>query len=514
MPKSGELARFAPLHPRLAALGFRAVLPMAERWFRARNIHRPGSAFAAGRAQELRARLARGETAYLAGIALGGFHNSGVALVEVTPDGGPRLICNNEEERFSGEKHTNRFPRRSLDALGEIMRDRGVDPEAIVAWLATYDFPLLFAAGTRSLLEEFPASLDAVFQDHSPAYDGARLREGCRAPALLAAHFGLDEPVPVICVRHHDNHAWFSYMVSPFATGSEPAMIVVVDGSGDDASTSLYLGENGVVRLLRGNDSLFDSLGLFYGMISSTQGGWTQLSSEGRYMGAAAYGEMDRAKNPFYKRLSRIFDKGPDGDLRLNRSLANWPRGLFRTPYTQALIELLGPPIPRAKMWNPDAVLRVEDVQHAPNTRERLDKAAATQLVFEDALIHVVDGFIRASGSDRLVLSGGAALNALASMRLLEHFDEDYFARTLGRRTRLHLWVPPTPNDSGVTAGAAYAFAAAAGAGPGPKLEHAFYCGRAPRRSEIRAALAGGRISRGPSSATPRRSLGVTPSPI
>jgi carbamoyltransferase len=46
-------------------------------------------------------------------------------------------------------------------------------------------------------------------------------------------------------------------------------------------------------------------------------------------------------------------------------------------------------------MWNPDAVLRVEDIHHHPNTQERLDKAAATQMVFEDALIHIVDCLIR-----------------------------------------------------------------------------------------------------------------------
>jgi carbamoyltransferase len=110
-------------------------------------------------------------------------------------------------------------------------------------------------------------------------------------------------------------------------------------------------------------------------------------------------------------------------------------------------------------------------------------------LVFEDALFHIIDGFIRKTGSDRLVLTGGAALNAAANMRLLEHFDADYFDRVLKRPTRLHLWVPPVPGDSGVTVGAAYAFAAAAGAGAGPRLEHAFYCGRASRLSEIVSAL-------------------------
>ena len=163
---------------------------------------------------------------------------------------------------------------------------------------------------------------------------------------------------------------------------------------------------------------------MFYGIISSTQGGWTALSSEGRYMGAAAYGDMDRSTNPFYRQLRSIFDFRADGDVYLNRSLANWPRRMLRQPYTQDLIQILGPPIAPEEMWNPDAVLRVEDIRHRPNTQERLDKAAATQMVFEDGLVHIIDGLIRMTGSDRLVLTGGAALNAVANMRVLEHFDD------------------------------------------------------------------------------------------
>jgi carbamoyltransferase len=76
-------------------------------------------------------------------------------------------------------------------------------------------------------------------------------------------------------------------------------------------------------------------------------------------------------------------------------------------------------------------------------------------------------------------------------MRLLEHFDENYYERVLGKRSRLHLWVPPVPNDAGVTLGAAYLFGYHAGVGVGPPLEHAFYCGSGPTEVEIRAALDG-----------------------
>ena len=171
------------------------------------------------------------------------------------------------------------------------------------------------------------------------------------------------------------------------------------------------------------------------------------------------------------------------------------PGTYFASPIPRSCIGILGPPIAPEDMWNPDAVLRVEDIHHQPNTQERLDKAAATQMVFEDALIHIIDCLIRMTGSDRLVLTGGAALNAVANMRLLEHFDAGYYDRVLKRSTRLHLWVPPVPGDAGVTVGAAYAFAARRGGfwpdAPARVLlrsrpEHVRY----PRRLEWAADLA------------------------
>ncbi len=130
-------------------------------------------------------------------------------------------------------------------------------------------------------------------------------------------------------------------------------------------------------------------------------------------------------------------------------------------------------------------MLRVEDIHHRPDTQDRLDKAAATQLVFEDAMIHVVDHLLRSTGANRLVLTGGVALNAVGNMRLLEHFDAAWFAKAQQRNARLHLWVPPTPGDPGVTIGAAWLFAHLAGAPRGAPMTHAFYCGLPPSQNEI-----------------------------
>lgn len=453
------------------------------------GFHQLGSAHAKARIAQAREKLAGGETLYLAGLAAPGTHNSGVALVEVTQAAGPQLILNNEEERFSGHKHTTEYPQKSIEAMAAALRARGRDVGDIFAWLTSWDYPALAGTILRSVLEELPQSLKLLRVTDAAGFDSRRLEEMTRTPKKLARQFGLAAPVPLLMMPHHDNHAWFSYAASPFADDGEAVAIAVFDGTGDLGSVSLYVANCGAMRRLYCNNSMFDSLGAFYSVIASTQGGWTWLSCEGRYMGAAAWGDMDRKSSPYYARLKQVLQFGAGGEVRLNRALANWYCDPFDHPYKRALIDILGEPLKPGQLWNPDAVLRVEDIRHRPETQDRLDKAAATQLVFEDAMIHVVDHLLRQTGANRLVLTGGVALNAVGNMRLLEHFDATWFVENQGRKARLHLWVPPVPGDAGVTIGAAWLFAHLAGSPRGKPMTHAFYCGSAPSRDDIAAAL-------------------------
>jgi carbamoyltransferase len=489
LPNLSSSKRIGPKHPKLAAGGFRAARWLAAKTFGAAGFHQLGSEFAEARIAHVRAKLARGETVYLVGLGPPGTHNSGVALVEVTQAHGPRLILNNEEERFSGNKHTTEYPRASVDAMVATLRGMGRDVGDIDAWLTSWDYPTLAGTIARAVLEELPQSVRLLRTTEAAGFDGRRLDQMTRTPKILAKQLGLSERVPLICLPHHDNHAWFSWAASPFADDGEPVAIAVLDGTGDQGSISLYAIENGAMRKLYCNDSMFDSLGAFYSVISSTQGGWTWLSSEGRYMGAAAWGDMNRSTNPYYARLREVLHFGAAGDVKINRAMANWYCDPFDNPYKKPLSDILGPPLTPDQLWNPDAMLRVEDIHHRPDTKDRLDKAAATQLVFEDAMIHVVDHLLRATGASRLVLTGGVALNAIGNMRLLEHFDAAWFANAQQRDARLHLWVPPVPGDPGVTIGAAWLFAHLAGSPRGAPMTHAFYCGSPPSKADIESAL-------------------------
>ncbi len=415
------------LNPRLGQWSYQLANPIikaaAKRW----QMVQLDSPYAQERVNTMRRKLRRGEPLYLLGIGAGG-HNAGVSLVEVTAANGLRLICNNEEERFTGIKHYADYPALSVtDLLGQLDQ-LGLQPADIHACLASWDYIALLAHSARTFAEECPYNLGLLKPQPRTTFltDYRAIFEAFSAPRRLAKQFGLKSPVPLINLRHHDNHAYFSYAASPFAQRPEPVIVAVVDGSGDDGSISLYLAREGWLALVYNNYSMFDSLGTFYSMISTTQGGWSPLSSEGRYMGAAAWGDGNRLTNPYYRQLQQLLCFGAQGQVYLNRDLANWHRAGYSRPYTSSLKKMLGEPILPADFWNPDKILTLDNAaaKHPAATRNHLDKAAATQMVFEDALFHIIDSFIRRTGSHHLVLTGGTALNCVANMRLLEAFDQ------------------------------------------------------------------------------------------
>jgi carbamoyltransferase len=487
--------RWGPRRPRLAAWGGRAALWATDKFFSHYGLHRFRSKPGSSRLLALEHAIRAGHEAYVLGFSTGS-HNSGAALVRVTQRGHVELVCNEEEERYTAVKHCHEYPYHSIEAIKRHLRALGLDPRDLAACVSSFDYAgAVNAQLVYPVLEEAPASMTMLLHGEFGRNKSTVTRGSAaaliQAPTRLGHQLGLGERLPIVGMLHHDTHAYLSYAVSPFATAADPVMVLVIDAGGDDACTSLYSGSSGQLELLsaRGSNYL-DSLGRMYAVFSSTQGGWPPLSSEGRYMGAVAWGDCDRLTNRYYRRLKHIFHFGPEGEVRVNRALANWTISSWEKPYTDELIDILGEPIPLEEMWHPDAVLNVEDIRHPEITRDRVDKAAAVQMVFEDALVHIVEHLIRVTGSHRLVLTGGTALNCIANMRLLECFDERWYERNLGRPgTRLHLWIPPIPGDAGSPIGAAYALAMHAGAQPGPPLRHAFYCGSEPTTARIRACV-------------------------
>jgi len=148
-------------------------------------------------------------------------------------------------------------------------------------------------------------------------------------------------------------------------------------------------------------------------------------SEEWKLMGASSYGNAEK----YYDRLRTTVQLKDDGGFELD--LTHFNHYQFYRPgmFTSKLPKLL------------EIVPRREG---EPLTQDHFDLAAAAQKVFEDTYFHLLSHLHQKTGMDKVIISGGAALNCVANGRVLEQtaFSE--------------IFVPPVPDDSGGALGAAY----------------------------------------------------------
>lgn len=281
-----DFGSYGPAHPRLGRAAHAAARTLLRRYYHKHQLHQLRDQFARERGRALSAALQAGRPALLLGLGIAG-HNTGASLVRVDAGGRLELLCNDEEERHSAVKHCNDFPDRSLRAIARRLPEFGATAADIHAALTSWDYVELAAGMMRFSFEEFPGPLLAK---PNPDIHPRHIPMAAGAPRRIAHHLGLERPLPLIMMPHHDSHAYFSYAASPFGESEDPVVVAVVDGAGEDSSSSYYVGREGRLTQIGANTSPLDSLGFLYAIISATQGGWPPLSSEGRYMGAAAVG--------------------------------------------------------------------------------------------------------------------------------------------------------------------------------------------------------------------------------
>ena len=174
--------RVGPRHPRLAKAGYRLTRRLAEAGMARVGFHRIDSEFARRTIASIRECLQRGETVYVAGLRRVRHAQHRRRADRGHAGGGPRIVVNNEEERFSGNKHTTEYPRRSIDAMVEQLRAIGRDVGDIAPVVTTWDYPVLLATLARTVLEEAPGSLKLLLQHrrHRPSIAAAWIRCGAR----------------------------------------------------------------------------------------------------------------------------------------------------------------------------------------------------------------------------------------------------------------------------------------------------------------------------------------------
>jgi carbamoyltransferase len=325
------------------------------------------------------------------------FHDPAAALVV---DG--EIVAAAEEERFTRRKHGKPPVAFSTWELPEqaarwCLEHAGLRPDQLDAVAYSYD-PAL-APPTASVLDERWEGLRTLYVERAPRF-------------LQTALPGLD-PERVRFVPHHVAHAASAYA----AAGWDDCAALVLDGRGERASHLAGHVRDGRLELLAAQ-GLPDSLGLVYEELTAHLG-FRRASDEYKVMALAAYGEPR-----FRAALEESIHATGDGGFRARAP--EWSR--------------FAPPLPPEGEWGP----------------EHADLAASVQRRLEEVVLELAGWLHERTGSDRLALAGGVALNCVANARLERDgpFEQ--------------IWVQPAAGDAGTALGAALHVARELGDRPQP----------------------------------------------
>jgi carbamoyltransferase len=204
--------------------------------------------------------------------------------------------------------------------------------------------------------------------------------------------------------NHHLSHAASTF----FCSGFSESLIIVSDGSGENVTTSIYLGKDRYLKKVAAS-ILPHSLGFFYSCITQHLG-FEPFSDEYKVMGMAAYG-----KDLYRQQMQELVSVKPNGLYAINA------KKLF------SLAPLLG----------------TEREYNNTLTQEHFDIARSAQVRLEEVLEHIMLHFMKKHQTVNLCLAGGTFLNILANARLVSNpIVKNYF-------------IQPASHDAGTAIGAA-----------------------------------------------------------
>lgn len=338
------------------------------------------------------------------------YHDSAACLVR---DG--EIVAAAQEERFTRKKHDPGFPHKALDYC---LREAGITLRQVRA-VTFYDKPLVkFERLLETYLAFAPRGIQS-FLSSMPVWLKEKLfLKSLLQKELLVHEEGLAkaELPPLLFSEHHESHAASAFFPSPF----EKAVVLCMDGVGEWATTSAWLGEGN--RLTPLWEIPFPhSLGLLYSAFTYYTG-FKVNSGEYKVMGLAPYGEPKYVKAIY----DHLMDLKPDGTFRMNMQYFDYCTGLTMT--NQKFDDIFGGP-PR----KPESQL----------TQREMDLARSIQEVTEEVMLRLSRTLHRETGVDNLCLAGGVALNCVGNGRILR---EGPFKG---------LWIQPAAGDAGGAVGAA-----------------------------------------------------------
>jgi carbamoyltransferase len=290
-------------------------------------------------------------------------------------------------------------------------------------------------AATRSVLaclrrfDLAPRDLDALAISWDSSLDPSndRMIAADRALAAARGELGLDD-TPAFVFDHHRCHAVTGQYMSGTA---ERCVVVVMDGRGENASTTVYLVGGGEDEDVVAASPLTASLGTLFAAVTTYCG--FGYGGQGKTMGLAAFG-TPRHDFP---------ELSPDGlGFRCSLPAPGDPTAGHRAVYRQwndICAEVFGPPR-RPALSLSDRLRPLRSGDFAPH---HADAAASVQAMVEARIETLVRRLASEYPGLPVVLAGGVALNCSANGRLRRVLPD------------VDLRYLPTPQDAGVSVGAA-----------------------------------------------------------
>ncbi len=339
------------------------------------------------------------------------YHDSAAALVV---DG--KIVAAAQEERFTRKKHDSQFPVNAINYCLQASASNLLDIDQVVF----YDKPLI---KFERLLETYLSYAPRGFRSFLAAMpvwlkEKLYLKSELKRELAKLADCKKKELPQLLFTEHHQSHAASAFFPSPF----EKAAVLCLDGVGEWATTSVWLGEGNKLTPQWQID-FPHSLGLLYSAFTYYTG-FKVNSGEYKLMGLAPYGEP-KYTDLIYKNL---IDLKPDGTFRLNMEYFNYATGLTMT--NQKFNKLFGGPPRKAE---------------GKLTQREMDIAASIQEVTEEVVLRLARTVQEELEVDYLCMAGGVALNCVANGKLIR---EGIFK---------DVWIQPAAGDAGGALGAALA---------------------------------------------------------
>ena len=339
------------------------------------------------------------------------YHDSAAAIII-----NDKIIAAAQEERFTRKKHDANFP---VNAINYILKEANLKLSEI-DYIVFYEKPFLKFERLIETYVGFAPRGFISFCKSMPLWLNEKLfQKKLIFEELKKIDNNFNDIKKINFSEHHLSHAASSFFSSPY----QEAIILTLDGVGEWATTTISIGKNNKIDILK-ELHFPHSLGLLYSAFTYFLG-FKVNGGEYKVMGLAPYGQ------PIFKNiiLDKLIDLKEDGSFKLNMNYFNYATGLTMTNDKFAKIFSI------KKREPEDKLLQIH-----------MDIAASIQAVTEEVVLKITKFLFKEFNIPNLCLAGGVALNCVANGKILK---QGFFK---------NIWIQPASGDAGGALGAAQVF--------------------------------------------------------